>query len=166
LAERIFALVNPFFISVFLAFFGFTGLVCVLTNRSLGLLSLIPAIAAGLGVNWILKAIIRWMFTKLESSTSVVRGDLIGQPAAVSVPISGSRVGEITCVAYAKRHTFPAKPVNPQDDFKKGAPVVISGFAGNVACVEPWTDSFDPSFKDMLPNADSSTRPSSAQENN
>jgi hypothetical protein len=152
LAEKIFALVNPFFLAIFLIFFGLTGLLVILTNKSISAFSLIPAIGAGLFVNWLLKAFIGWMFVKLESSSSANFDEIIGQPAAVSVPIAPERVGEITYIVQSKRYNYPAKGVDPTAQFKRGTQVIISDVADSIAYVESWTDSFEPGFKDILPS--------------
>jgi hypothetical protein len=150
-AMRLFMLLNPFYISVFLAFFGLTGLLCLSSNKTLGIMSLLPAIFAGIVVNWLFQIALQWMFEKLESVAPIGTADLIGHAAVISVPISGARVGEITYVVHAKRHTFPAKSLNSSEEFKKGSQVVISDIRDSTAYVEPWTDSFDPGLKDTLP---------------
>jgi hypothetical protein len=165
LAQKIFGLVNPFFISVFLTFFGVTGLILSLSTKSSGAFYLIPAIAVGLFVNWLLKALIRWMFEKLESSSSAIVSELIGQPAAVSVPIAPERVGEITYIVQSKRYNLPAKAADSSTEFKRGSQVIISDIADNIAYVEPWTDPFVPGFNDILPHAAPKTLPILPDEN-
>lgn len=151
-AQRIFCWINPFFLAIFFSFFGLTGLILTFANKSLGVLTLIPSIAIGLAANWILKAFIRWMFEKLESSSSAVVAELIGQPAAVSVPITPARIGEITYVVQSKRYNLPAKAVNSSAELQKGTRVMISDLSENIAYVEPWTDSFEPGFQEILPS--------------
>lgn len=150
-AERIFCWINPFFLAIFFSFFGLTGLILTFANKSLGVLTLIPSIAIGLAANWILKAFIRWMFEKLESSSSAVVAELIGQPAAVSVPIAPARTGEITYIVQSKRYNLPAKAFNPSAELLRGTKVIISDLRENIAYVEPWTDSFEPGFQEILP---------------
>ncbi|PWT95202.1 MAG: hypothetical protein C5B53_11770 [Candidatus Melainabacteria bacterium] len=159
-AMRLLMLFNPFYISVFLTFFGLTGLFCLSVNKSLGPISLLPAIFAGFLVNWLFQALVQWMVQKFESVAPVATSDLIGHAAVISVPIVGTRVGEITYVVHAKRHTIPAKSLNPSDEFKKGNQVVISEIKDSTAYVEPWVDDFDPGLKETLVAFNSPENPS------
>jgi hypothetical protein len=142
--ELILSLVNPMVISSFLTFFGLAGFCLTLTFRTLGIISLVPATVIGIIVTKLLLMIINWMFTTLQSTSHALIGEIIGQAANVTVPITCDRIGEVTYVIHSKLYNSPARALSPEVTFEKGTRVIISQFRNGIAYVEPWIDNFFP----------------------
>ncbi len=134
----ILTLLSPMTVSVYLAFFGLTGLVCAFNAPWMGYFTLIPAITVSLLVSAAFKAMTQWMIKNMFTSTHQKESDLLGQMAEVNVPIHDGRTGEVTYVLNAKRMTASAKPAKPGVDFKKGSKVLIVGSKEHVVFIEPY----------------------------
>jgi membrane protein implicated in regulation of membrane protease activity len=134
----ILTLLSPMTVSVYLCFFGLTGLLLAWNAPWLGYFTLIPSLAVSIAVSAAFKAMTQWMVKNMFSSTHQKESDLLGQMAEVNVPIHDGRTGEVTYVLNAKRMTASAKPAKPGIDFKKGSKVLIVGSKEHIVLIEPY----------------------------
>ena len=130
-------LLSPMTISLYLAFFGLTGLVLAYNASWMGPFTVLPAITASLVVGGLYKNMIRWMMKNMHTSSHSKESDIIGQLAEVNTPIKGDRIGEVTFVVQSKRINSAARPATPGLEFKKGSRVLIVGKKDHLVFVEP-----------------------------
>jgi membrane protein implicated in regulation of membrane protease activity len=142
LIESALELLNPMVLSVFMTYFGLTGLFLHFSAPSLGITSLVPAIFVGFIATRILSFVVQWMALNMEVSSAAVVEDLVGTIADVIVPISAGRLGQICYVIQSKRYTAPAKAFGSETEIGKGDKVMIAEIRDHVMYVEPWTDPF------------------------
>ncbi|HEY9678278.1 MAG TPA: hypothetical protein V6C76_09730 [Drouetiella sp.] len=131
-------LLSPMTVSVYLAFFGLTGLLLALNAPWLGYLTLVPSVIVSIVVSAAFKSMTQWMIKNMHSSTHQKDSDLLGQVADVNIPISIGRTGEVTYVLNTKLMTASAKPAKEGLEFKKGSKVLIVGSKDHVVFVEPY----------------------------
>ncbi|HEY9678279.1 MAG TPA: hypothetical protein V6C76_09735 [Drouetiella sp.] len=145
--EKLLAFLNPTIITTFLAFFGLTGMICMIEFPLLGYVTLLPASIGGAIAVKIVTKLMDMFLANSFSSSAATEHDLIGHMAEVSVPISGGKTGEITYIVSSKRLTAPARAKDPTMEFKRGTKVIVTDHLANYALVDLWTDSFlDPAF--------------------
>jgi membrane protein implicated in regulation of membrane protease activity len=140
IVNLILSLLSPSKLAMFLAFFGFSGLILQSAFSYLGNLSLAAALILGiLGTRWL--NILFNTFAQSSYASSEARvADMIGREAEVSVPVQDGRIGEILYVSHSKRFNFPARSSKVGQTFAKGSHVMISDYRDHIAYVEPWTD--------------------------
>lgn len=136
----IFSFLSPMSLAITLAFFGLTGLALGFITPWLGVLTIVPAIIAGLMVSALFKLLLRWMIRNMEVSTAAKINELVGQTAKVNIPIGGGRLGEVTYVVGSKRYNSAAQPAKSGMSFQRGAKVMIVEVKDHVVSVEPVTD--------------------------
>jgi hypothetical protein len=103
-------------------------------------LTLIPAVFGGfIGTKFTL-GFLGWFITHMNQSVNFEEEYLIGSQAEVTVPIQGTRLGEITYAVAGRRYNASARAANPDAHFKGGAQVVIADIVDDVIVVEPFLD--------------------------
>jgi membrane protein implicated in regulation of membrane protease activity len=145
--ELLLTVCNPMRVASFTMFFGLCGRLAQLFMPWLGPLTLIIAVISGFVSSNLVMAFFGFMYTRFQSTSMSVVGDLIGHMAEVTVPVSAGKVGEITYIVESKRYTSSARAVNPAKSFNKGDKVMITNIENAVSYIEPWDDAFiDPQF--------------------
>jgi hypothetical protein len=133
---RVMSWISPASMAIFLAFFGITGMAIF----KLGALSLVPAIAVGLLMRNVTMFMLRWFVRQSHVSTTSRVEECIGHAAEVCVSIQPGRTGEITYVLGSKRYNMPAKSNASENEYKRGAKVLISDVRDGVVFVDPWQE--------------------------
>lgn len=133
---RFMSWMSPTSMAIFLGFFGLIGL----TVYKLGLISIVPAIAAGLIMRNVTMVMLRWFVRNSHVSTTSRVEEAIGYEAQVCVSIQPGRTGEITYVLGSKRYNMPAKSETADLEYKRGAKVIISDIRDGVVFVQPWQE--------------------------
>lgn len=133
---RFMSWMSPTSMAIFLGFFGVTGL----TLYKLGLISLVPAILAGLLMRNVTMLMLRWFVKNSHVSTTSRVEEAIGYEAEVCVSIQPGRTGEVTYVLGSKRYNMPAKSETADLIYKRGSKVMISDVRDGVVFVQPWQE--------------------------
>jgi hypothetical protein len=134
------SVLSPSKLAMFMAFFGFSGLILQSALGYLGDLSILAAILLGiLGTRWLNQLFNTFARVSHVSSEAKV-ADMIGRIAEVSVPVNDGRIGEILYVAESKRYNFPARANVTGQSFPRGTQVMISDIRDHIAFIEPWND--------------------------
>jgi len=136
----ILSLLSPMTISVFLAFFGISGIFALKILPALGAYSTILAAIFGLLVTGQVMRVLGWMVRQMHVTSQPDTEDLIGQRADVTVPISPDSIGEVVYVIGLSRYNKSARAVNPEATFSQGSKVIISDVDNHVVLVEPWKE--------------------------
>jgi hypothetical protein len=131
---------SPMTISIFIGFFGFTGIAVRSFLPWMGPFSLIPAILAGVVAVNLMKAILGWATSKLTASSLTSSQQAIGQIAEVNTPIKDGRLGEVSYVIGLTRFNSAARPAKEGCEIARGAKVIIVETDGAVVLVEPFSD--------------------------
>lgn len=132
---------SPMSISIFIGFFGVTGIAVRSALPWMGPLTLIPAILAGVVATNIMKAVLAWATRKLSASSLTSVQQAIGQIAEVNTPIKEGRLGEVSYVIGLTRFNSAARPAKEGCEIARGAKVIIVETEGSVVLVEPFSDS-------------------------
>jgi hypothetical protein len=106
----------------------------------LGALSLVPAIAVGLIMRNATMMLLRWFVSQSHVSTTSRVEEAIGHAAEVCVSIQPGRTGEVTYVLGSKRYNMPAKSAVAENEYKRGAKVMIADVREGVVFVDPWQE--------------------------
>jgi hypothetical protein len=133
---RVMGWISPASMAIFLAFFGITGMAIF----KLGALSLVPAIAVGLIMRNATMMLLRWFVSQSHVSTTSRVEEAIGHAAEVCVSIQPGRTGEVTYVLGSKRYNMPAKSAVAENEYKRGAKVMIADVREGVVFVDPWQE--------------------------
>lgn len=134
------SLFSPMSISVFIGFFGITGLFVRGLVPVIGAFSIIPAIIAGIVAINLMKVLLAYITSKLSASSLTSSTQAIGQIAEVNTPIKDGRLGEVTYVIGLTRFNAAAKPAKEGVEMARGAKVIIVESEGSVVLVEPFLD--------------------------
>ncbi len=135
-----FSLLSPMTMSLFLMFFGIVGYFGLKIFPALGLLTLIPALIAGILAVKIFKRLISLMMSKLSGSTQISQWAAVGQEAEVLSTIKNGNVGEISYIVGNKLHNGIARTTSKEIQIEKGSKVIITDLDGSTAIVEPQKD--------------------------
>jgi hypothetical protein len=135
-------ILSPFSIALFLAFFGVIGLMSERVFPALGDYTALIALALG----WILSRQVlygmTWITSRMFVTTVPKTEEIIGQVAEVCLPISAGSLGEVTYKVHSTHLNTPARAAQPDQDFQRGAKVMIKDLRDNIAYVEPLKDLF------------------------
>lgn len=131
---------SPMSISIFIGFFGVTGITVRSALPWLGPLTLIPAILAGVVATNVMKAVLAWATRKLSASSLTSVQQAIGQIAEVNTPMKEGRLGEVSYVIGLTRFNSAARPAKEGREIARGAKVIIVETDGSVVLVEPFSD--------------------------
>jgi len=131
---------SPVSISVFIGFFGITGIVARSFFPWLGWFTMIPAILAGVAATNLMKALLAWVTSKISASSLTSNQQAIGQIAEVNTPIKDGRLGEVTYIIGLTRFNAAARPAKLGSEIARGAKVIIVETDGPVVLVEPFSD--------------------------
>ncbi len=134
------SLFSPMSISVFIGFFGFTGLALRSFVPWMGWLTLVPAVLVGLAATNVMKYVIAWATSKLSASSLTSSQQAIGQIAEVNTPIKEGRLGEVSYIIGLTRFNAAARPAKVGSEIARGAKVIIVETDGPVVLVEPFSD--------------------------
>ncbi|MFA6211134.1 MAG: NfeD family protein [Candidatus Obscuribacterales bacterium] len=132
---------SPMTISIFIGFFGATGIAVRSFLPWMGPFTLIPAVLAGVVAVNLMKAILGWATSKLTASSLTSSQQAIGQIAEVNTPIKDGRLGEVSYVIGLTRFNAAARPAKVGSEISRGAKVIIVETDGPVVLVEPFSDS-------------------------
>lgn len=132
---------SPMTISIFIGFFGATGITVRSFLPWMGPFTLIPAVLAGVVAVNLMKAILGWATSKLTASSLTSSQQAIGQIAEVNTPIKDGRLGEVSYVIGLTRFNAAARPAKVGSEISRGAKVIIVETDGPVVLVEPFSDS-------------------------
>lgn len=135
-----FSLLSPMTMSLFLMFFGITGYFGLKLFPAIGLLTLIPALIAGILSVKIFKRLISLMMSKLSGATQISEWAAVGQEAEVLSTIKNGNVGEISYIIGNKMHNGIARCSDKDILIEKGSKVIITDLDGSTAIVEPQKD--------------------------
>lgn len=135
-----FSLFSPMTMSLFLMFFGIVGYFGLKFFPAIGLLTLIPALAAGILAVKIFKRLISLMMSKLSGATQISEWAAVGQEAEVMSTIKNGNVGEISYIIGNKMHNGIARCSDKTLLIEKGSKVIIMDLDGSTAIVEPQKD--------------------------
>lgn len=131
---------SPMTISIFIGFFGATGIAIRSFVPWMGPFTLIPAILAGVVAVNLMKAILGWATSKLTASSLTSSQQAIGQIAEVNTPIKDGRLGEVSYVIGLTRFNAAARPAKAGGEIARGTKVIIVETDGPVVLVEPFSD--------------------------
>ncbi len=131
---------SPMTISIFIGFFGATGIAIRSFVPWMGPFTLIPAILAGVVAVNLMKAILGWATSKLTASSLTSSQQAIGQIAEVNTPIKDGRLGEVSYVIGLTRFNAAARPAKEGGEIARGTKVIIVETDGPVVLVEPFSD--------------------------
>ncbi len=132
------AMLSPMTMSMFLTFFGLTGLIVSSVAGFLGPLTALVAGIIGLIVTSFILRSMSSMSKKLLVTSAAKPQDMIGQVAKVTVSIEAGGIGRIVYSMLGMRCTAMAKSAQKDSIFKTGSTVIISDFQNRVAIVEDW----------------------------
>ncbi|MDP3510933.1 MAG: NfeD family protein [Candidatus Melainabacteria bacterium] len=132
---------SPMSISIFIGFFGVTGIAVRSALPWMGPFTLIPAILAGVVATNIMKAVLAWATRKLSASSLISAQQAIGQIAEVNTPIKEGRLGEVSYVIGLTRFNSAARTAKEGCEISRGSKVIIVETDGSVVLVEPFSDS-------------------------
>lgn len=144
---------NPMSVSLFLLYFGLSGIVAVLAlaihlqskhvDATAAAISLIVAIIFGIAIRGLVMQLTERFFAQSTVSTARPVEDAIGTAAQVTIPVQQDHTGEVLCELGSKRYAMPARLVDKTLSFKRGDRVVISDIQGGVAFIVPAYDNDD-----------------------
>ena len=78
---------------------------------------------------------------KLESpGRETNRDNVLGRIGEVSVAIEPGKVGEVAVILSGCLHTYPARAIRPNEQFRKGSKVRIADVGSNLVYVERQQD--------------------------
>ncbi|MBK9773630.1 MAG: hypothetical protein IPP57_22910 [Candidatus Obscuribacter sp.] len=137
---RLMGVLNPTSISVFIGFFGLTGLIEMAFLPGMAYLSFIPAIVAGFFAVQVMRNVFAYVTAKLNVSNTIKGNDAIGHIAEVSAPIQVGQTGEVTYVIGTTRFNSAAKCQEGAAAIKKGSKVVIIEKEGHLVYVQPYVE--------------------------
>lgn len=137
---RLMGVLNPTSISVFIGFFGLTGLIEMALLPGMAYLSFIPAIVVGLVAVQVMRNVFAYVTAKLNVSNTIRGNDAIGHIAEVSAPIQAGQTGEVTYVIGTTRFNSAAKCQEVAASIKKGSKVVIIEKEGHLVYVQPYEE--------------------------
>jgi membrane protein implicated in regulation of membrane protease activity len=140
IVKMVMAIFSPLSFSIFMFFFGFTGLLTLLALPVLGPISLIPSLVVGVVVCNLVRGLIQVMAAKLESSSHARKDQALGQEAEVITPIQAGQTGEVVYKLGNQRVSSPAKAIAGDASFGRGSKVLITGMEGHLVLVEPWDE--------------------------
>ncbi len=135
-----FSLFSPMTMSLFLMFFGTVGYFSLKLFPAIGLLTLVPALVAGILAIKIFKRLISLMMNKLTGATQISEWAAVGQEAEVLSTIKNGSVGEISYIVGNKLHNGIARCSDKDAHIEKGSKVIITDLDGSTAIVEPQKD--------------------------
>jgi membrane protein implicated in regulation of membrane protease activity len=142
---------SPFSLSVFLAFFGITGLFIYFFMPSLGFWTMPPAVIISFVITRQVLFALSWMVAKMQVSSEAKMEDIIGQIATVCLSIEPGHTGEVTYVVGANLYNSPAKAADNKSQYKKGSKVIICELRDNIVYVELLTDAEIVSTESAMP---------------
>jgi membrane protein implicated in regulation of membrane protease activity len=131
---------SPMTISIFIGFFGATGIAVRSFLPWMGPFTLIPAILAAVVAVNVMKAILGWATRKLTASSLTSSQQAIGQIAEVNTPIKDGRLGEVSYIIGLTRFNAAARPAKEGGEIARGTKVIIVETDGPVVLVEPFSD--------------------------
>jgi len=134
------SLFSPMSLSVFIGFFGFTGLALRSFSPWMSWFTLIPAVLAGIAATNVMKYVLAWATSKLTASSLTSSQQAIGQIAEVNTPIKEGRLGEVSYIIGLTRFNAAARPAQAGSEIARGAKVIIVETDGPVVLVEPFSD--------------------------
>ncbi|MBK9621242.1 MAG: NfeD family protein [Candidatus Obscuribacter sp.] len=137
---RLMGVLNPTSISVFIGFFGLTGLIEMAFLPGMAYLSFIPAIVVGFVAVQVMRNVFAYVTAKLNVSNTIKGNDAIGHIAEVSAPIQVGQTGEVTYVIGTTRFNSAAKCQEGAAAIKKGSKVVIIEKEGHLVYVQPYVE--------------------------
>ncbi len=137
---RLMGVLNPTSISVFIGFFGLTGLIEMAFLPGMAYLSFIPAIVVGFIAVQVMRNVFAYATAKLNVSNTIRGNDAIGHIAEVSAPIQVGQTGEVTYVIGTTRFNSAAKCHEGAEAIKKGSKVVIIEKEGHLVYVQPYEE--------------------------
>lgn len=135
-----FSLLSPMTMSLFLMFFGLVGYFSLKLFPAIGLITLIPALLAGIIAVKVFKRLISLMMSKLSGATQISEWAAVGQEAEVLSTIKNGNVGEISYIVGNKLHNGIARCSDKEVQIEKGSKVIITDLDGSTAIVEPQKD--------------------------
>ncbi len=135
-----FSLLSPMTMSLFLMFFGVVGYFSLKLFPAIGLITLIPALLAGILAVKVFKRLISLMMSKLSGATQISEWAAVGQEAEVLSTIKNGNVGEISYIVGNKLHNGIARCSDKEIQIEKGSKVIITDLDGSTAIVEPQKD--------------------------
>ncbi len=135
-----FSLLSPMTMSLFLMFFGVVGYFSLKLFPAIGLITLIPALLAGILAVKVFKRLISLMMSKLSGATQISEWAAVGQEAEVLSTIKNGNVGEISYIVGNKLHNGIARCSDKEIQIEKGSRVIITDLDGSTAIVEPQKD--------------------------
>ncbi len=137
---RLMGVLNPTSISVFIGFFGLTGLIEMALLPGLAYISFIPAAIVGFVAVVVMRNIFAFITAKLNVSNTIRGNDAIGHIAEVSAPIQVGQTGEVTYVIGTTRFNSAAKCQEGAEAIKKGSKVVIIEKERHLVYVQPFEE--------------------------
>jgi hypothetical protein len=138
--QKLLGIISPLNISIFLTFFGLTGLLIHCYFPTAGHLKLIPAAIAGYFSCLLVGQFLRRLTQGLYSNSLNRRHNMVGIAAEVSVSIAPGKTGEITCKTGSGLYVTPAKAKDQELSIPKGSIVIINDIKDHVFFVEPCDD--------------------------
>lgn len=133
-------LFSPLRLSLFLFFFGASGILALQILPALSFISLIPAIViAVLFTNFLFSAMSA-ILSRLNSSTNFQDQNLIGTVGELTLSVGPTSTGEITISGKNGRHSGPAKPFKDGQEIKKLSKVIVSDYRDGIFYVEPFEE--------------------------
>ena len=140
LVRFILSSLSPFSLSVFMTFFGISGLFIYFFMPALGFWTMPAACIISFVITRQVLFALSLMVAKMHVSSEAREEDIIGQIATVCLSIKAGHVGEVTYVVGASLYNSPARARDNKTEFKKGSKVIICELRDNVVYVEPLDD--------------------------
>jgi membrane protein implicated in regulation of membrane protease activity len=126
--------------SIFLTFFGLSGIISIVAFPWLGAWSIIPALLVATFITRVSLSAMAWMTFRLNVSNVTRTADLIGLQGKVTIPIEPGGTGQITFAAKGIRRKSVARAFRPEATMITGQHIIIVDMTDKIAIVEPWSD--------------------------
>ncbi len=137
---KVLGVLSPTKLTIFLFFFGATGIVIMQFFPMLGQFSLIPSAIIGYLIGQLLLNSLSKMVSGLHSSTNFKQESLIGSVGDLILSIEPGSLGEIVISTKGARHHAPARAKDPNLAIKQFSKVIICDHKDGVFLIEPVVD--------------------------
>jgi membrane protein implicated in regulation of membrane protease activity len=134
---QILDILNPTKLALFIFLFGAIG---VLSVKSIGLISLAPAIIMGWVLANVFFNLMGSILMRMHSSTNFSKQSLVGAIGELTISIPPSSTGEVVIATGSSRYSAAAKCSDPEQTIKKLTKVIVVDIKDGMFFVEPFED--------------------------